>query len=89
MEEVGVGVTAAAAKEARPAAAAFWFVEDVGFSKIRGNIGGGDAGKDGAKAVPIPADELVAGVEIAVRRHGVVFMARVIEIGRASCRERV
>ena len=76
VEQIGVGMTAAAAKEPRPAVFALRLVQHMTLAEITRQFLIRHALKDRAKPVPFASDKLMARVQIAVGRHRVIFMAR-------------
>ena len=76
VEEVSVRVAAARAEEPRPAVATFLLVEHVALAEVLRELRTRDALAERAEAVALAADELMAGIEIAVFRDGEILMAR-------------
>ena len=48
----------------------------MGFPKIGGQFCRRNALKDGSEPVALPPDELMAGIKVPVRRHGIIFVPR-------------
>ena len=75
MEGLGVGCAAAGAVEARPALAALFLGKNIVGCEFLLQISIEGAVKDAAHAVAFAADELVAGVDVAIGGHGNVLIA--------------
>ena len=76
MEQVRIGVAAAAAEEPGPAVTAFFLVQHMGFAEIPGQLLILHPIEYIPQLVFFPAYKLMAGIEIAVFRDGEILMAR-------------
>ena len=74
VELVGIGMTAAAAIEARPAVGAFRLVEYVRIAERLHEVLTEDTFVETADAILFAADELVARIEVTVGRDGKIFV---------------
>ena len=69
-----VGMATTAAIEPGPTGTTFFLGQDMGLAKLPANFPPFNPVKNTPDLIPVPADKLVAGIQVAVRRHRKVFM---------------